>query len=421
MRDLEVFLAELEGRGLLERLEAPYPRVYGASRLIAKKEGGPAIVFRVEDSDLPCVSNLADTRGKLRIALGVGSDEEMYRKIIEASKNPGTLVEKPFDHEKRELDVEKLPVVKYYERDGGLYVSSSIIVACRDEVCNASIHRMMVVDKRSFAVRVVPRHLYQLHRESGGELRVAVAVGVHPAALLASSISPPLGVFEMGIAAKLMGGRLEAARTPLYGIPVPRHAGVVMEGRLTSKMVDEGPFVDIMGTYDRVRRQPVLKVDAIYVNPEAPYFHLILPGGGEHRLLMGLPKEAAIWEAVSRVVPRVHKVRLTPASGGWLHAVISIDKTVDSDAKNAILAAFAGHPSLKHVVVVDADIDPDDSFQVEWAIATRFQAHRDLVVISNARISSLDPSSEDGLGSKVGVDATKPVAGGIEYERARIP
>ncbi len=421
MRDLEVFLGELERRGMLERLDGVYPRVYGASRLIAEKEGGPALIFRVEGTDLLCLSNLADTREKIRLALGAGSDEELYRKIIEAGKNPGTLKEKPFEHEEREVDVGNLPAVKFYERDGGLYVSSSIIVACSGGVCNASIHRMMVVGRRGFAVRVVPRHLYRLYRESGGELRVAVVVGVHPAVLLASSISPPLGIFELGIAARFLGGVLEVSRTPLYGIPVPRHAGVVMEGRLTGKMVDEGPFVDIMGTYDRVRKQPLLEVDALYVNPEAPYFHLILPGGGEHRLLMGLPKEAAIWESVSRVVPRVHKVRLTPASGGWLHAVVCIEKTVDSDAKNAIIAAFAGHPSLKHVVVVDPDVDPDDPRQVEWAIATRFQAHRDLVVIGNARISSLDPSSDDGVGSKMGLDATKPVAGGIEYERARIP
>ena len=136
---------------------------------------------------------------------------------------------------------------------------------------------------------------------------------------------------------------------------------------------------------------------------------------------MGFPREAAIWDAVSKVVPRVRKVRLTPASGGWLHAVVSIEKQHEGDGKSAIMAAFAAHPSLKHVVVVDSDVDPDNPWEVEWAIATRFQADRDLVLVRNARGSTLDPSSQDGLTSKVGIDATKPLEAGLGYKRGVIP
>jgi UbiD family decarboxylase len=131
--------------------------------------------------------------------------------------------------------------------------------------------------------------------------------------------------------------------------------------------------------------------------------------------------QAAIRDAVSRVVARVHKVRLTPASGGWLHAIISIDKRHEGDAKNAMMAAFAAHPSLKQVIVVDSDIDPDNPSEVEWAIATRFQADEDLIIIRNVRGSTLDPSSRDGLTAKMGIDATKPLNAGIEYEKPKIP
>lgn len=137
----------------------------------------------------------------------------------------------------------------------------------------------------------------------------------------------------------------------------------------------------------------------------------------EHQFLMGYPKEASIWDSVRKVVPKVHKVRLTRGGGMWLHAVVSVEKNVDGDAKNAIMAAFAGHPSLKHVVVVDPDVDPDDPYQVEWAIATRFQAHEDLIVIKNARGSSLDPSSQDGLTSKMGLDATAPLKSKDKFKR----
>ncbi|MEM0497569.1 MAG: UbiD family decarboxylase, partial [Acidilobaceae archaeon] len=201
-----------------------------------------------------------------------------------------------------------------------------------------------------------------------------------------------------------------------------RVIGDLAQGLLghTGEMLEEGPYVDVIGTYDRVRLQPVLRVESVYVNKDE-YTHVILSGGLESSLLIGFPREAAIWESVSRVVPKVYKVRLTPASGGWLHAVISIDKRHEGDGKNAILAAFAAHPSLKHVVVVNSDIDPDDLGQVEWAIATRFQADKDLIIIRNVRGSTLDPSSKDGLTAKMGLDATKPINAGLEFERGRIP
>jgi UbiD family decarboxylase len=139
---------------------------------------------------------------------------------------------------------------------------------------------------------------------------------------------------------------------------------------------------------------------------------------------MGLPHEVLIWEAVSKVVPKVYAVNLSHGGSGWLHAIISIEKQLDGDGKNALLAAFAAHPSLKHAVVVDSDINVFDINDVEWAIATRFQASEDLIVISNARGSTLDSSAdqETGLTTKMGIDATRPFNKPKEkFERAKIP
>ena len=136
-------------------------------------------------------------------------------------------------------------------------------------------------------------------------------------------------------------------------------------------------------------------------------------------ILMGFPREAAIYEAVSRAIPRVHKVRLTRGGGMWLHAVVSIEKTHDGDGKTAAFAALAAHPSLKHVIVVDEDIDPDNPWEVEWAIATRVQADRDVVIIRNSRGSTLDPSAEEGLTAKMIIDATAPLSRRKEFERPR--
>jgi UbiD family decarboxylase len=131
-----------------------------------------------------------------------------------------------------------------------------------------------------------------------------------------------------------------------------------------------------------------------------------------------------IWEAVSRTVPKVYSVNLSAGGNGWLHAVISIEKQVDGDAKNALLAAFGAHPSLKHAVVVDSDIDVFNPIEVEWAVATRFQASEDLIVIENVRGSTLDSSAnqDTGLTSKMGIDATRPFTKPKEkFERAKIP
>ncbi len=379
--------------------------------------------FYVEGRTPCCITGLCNTREKLYRSIGARDDSEAYSKLLTAMRDPKPCIVKSWSMDRKLDDLRKLPALKFYEKDGGEYFTSTVIVARDPEtgVLNASVHRIMVIGAKAAVVRIVPRHLYTMYRAAlarGQDLPVAVFVAPDPAIVLAAASSPPFGVFELEVAAALKKG-LEVQETPIHGLPVPRCASVVIEGRLTSKLAPEGPFVDVTGTYDIVREQPVLEVDAIYVNEEHD-FYVILPGGSEHKLLMGFPREAQIWETVSKVVPKVHKVRFTEGGCGWLHAVISISKNVDGDAKNAILAAFTGHPSLKHVVVVDPDIDVDDPRCVEWAIATRFQADKDLVLVPRARGSTLDPSAApDGTTCKVGIDATAPVKDKEKYTKAK--
>ncbi len=405
-----------------ERVEGEVDPEYGATRLLASGEG--PLVFRVRGSPVECAGNVVASREAVLKALDSSSDSEAYEKLLRAMSNPAPLkISGTPRLREAPRGLYDSPAVRFYEGDGGPYLTSTVFIACWKGVCNASIHRVMVVGEREGRVRVVPRHLWRLHREAvsaGSDLPVTVFLGVHPAVLLASASSPRLGVFELEVASALLGG-LEAFESPIHGNPVPLGAGVLIEGWLTGETGPEGPFVDATGTLDVVRDQPVLKVEAVYYDPDQ-FSHVILPAGREHVMLMGFPREAQIWATVSQVVPRVHAVRLTPASGGWLHAVIAIEKNHDGDAKNAIMAAFAGHPSLKHVIIVDPDIDVDDPRDVEWAIATRFQADRDLVIIKNARGSTLDPSAPTGLTTKLGIDATKPLGKEAEYEKAtKIP
>jgi len=277
------------------------------------------------------------------------------------------------------------------------------------------------------AIRLVPRHLFRLWsmaKEARRDLDVAIAVGVHPAVLLAAASSPPFGVSEYGVANRLLKGRLKLIKCEKVNAYAPAESEMILEGRISHfEEAPEGPFVDITGAYDARRMQPIVEVINV-MRREDYIYQALLPGGPEHMLLMGLPREAAIYDAVSKVVPEVRAVNLTMGGCGWLHAVISIRKQSDGDAKNALLAAFAAHPSLKHAIVVDEDVDVFNPSEVEWAIATRFQADEDLVVIRNVRGSTLDPSAdiETGLTTKVGLDATAPLMLPKErFERANVP
>jgi UbiD family decarboxylase len=204
---------------------------------------------------------------------------------------------------------------------------------------------------------------------------------------------------------------------------VPSDSEFVIEGIVDfKKLHSEGPFVDLTGTYDIVREQPVFEVTAI-THREDAIWHALLPGGLEHKLLMGMPREPTIFERVNQVVNRLD-VHITPGGSSWLHAVVQIKKQSDDDGIKAIHAAFAGHRSCKHVFIVDEDIDLYDSSQVEWAMATRFQGNRGMVVKAPEQGSSLDPSSDPltHFTTKIGFDLTKPVGTASKsYERVEFP
>ena len=362
--------------------------------------------------DKPCLinvegkkvaTNFVSSRELVATYLGV-KKEELVRVLAKVDDGEISVCEAEYSELR---DLNDLPIIKYFEGDGGRYITAGVVIACKDHedfnTYNASIHRLMVVDESRLAARLVPpRHTYLLWRdavERGEELEVAICIGTHPLFMLAASTRVPEGK-EFYYAAGLMG-KLEVS--DVDGIYCPE-SEIIIRGRITSETVEEGPFVDITGTYDLVRKEPVVEVDKIYAKEDFIYYS-ITPASKEHQILMGLPAEPEIYKAVSKVC-RVKNVALTPGGRHWLHAVIQIEKRTEGDGKNAILAAFAAHPSLKHAVVVDEDIDIYSLEDIEYAIATRFQADKDLVVISGARGSSLDPSAKDNVTAKMGIDAT---------------
>ncbi len=404
----------------------PVKKEIEITRYLLKYRTRPVLFEDVEG--WRAAGNIWSTRERIARFLGIPRNE-LLPLIAGAMEDPRPLreVEKaPFmKNSTGDFSLKELPVPKYYPRDGGQYFTSAMVIARDDNgFVNTSFHRIMVRDEKTAAIRLVPRHLYSMWKEKaerGEELNVRIIVGNPVHLLLAGAVSTAYGVSELEIASAMseraFGKPLEVVN--LGGIPVPVESEFVFEARITPELVEEGPFVDITGTYDYVRKQPLVVFERMY-HVDEPIFHALLPGSYEHYMLMGLPKEPQIYESVRRVVPKVHGVRLTEGGAMWLHAVVSITKQHDGDGKNAIMAAFAGHPSLKRVIVVDEDVDIYDDRDVEWAVATRFQPDRDLVVVQNVRGSSLDPSAEDGMTAKWGIDATKPLKRKKEFERARV-
>ena len=310
-----------------------------------------------------------------------------------------------------EVDLNALPIPWHYREDRGRYQSASVIIAEYDGVRNMSYHRQFLRDKNHLVVRLVPRHLRTMvdqARAQGHEVNIAIVNAPDPVVLLAGAMSFDEPIDELTIAAalheKLYNSPLQLVELP-NGIQVPADAEYAMWGRITVDDDDEGPYVDITGTVDDVRQEPVIEVDGV-LHRDDPIFHALIPGEAEHKTLMGLPRSPTIKEAVANVVDCID-VHMTEGGCGWLAAVVKIRKTSEDDGRKAIEAALAGHRSMKMVTVVDEDIEITNPVRVEWAMVTRWQPDRDTHIFPNQKGSSLDPSRyEDGLTSKVGFDAT---------------
>jgi len=390
------------------------------------------LVFNnVKGDGYKVVSGVCGTRQ--RIFRAIGADIHNYHSVIVGATNnpisPSIRENAPVAEVSERPDLTKLPVLTHYEKDPGPYITAGVVIARSPDggFQNASIHRLLVLDKSRLAVRLVPRHLYALHKEAvkrEEELEVAVVIGNHPALLVGVNAGPRYGVDELGVANALLSGNLKLVRCKNVDVNVPAESEIVLEGKIKyDETVDEGPFVDLTGTYDIVRKQPVIEIIGM-MRRRDPLYQAILPGGSEHKLLMGLPKEARMYEAVTKAVPEVAGVRLSLGGSCWFHAVVAIKKQAEGDGKNALMAAFGSNPSVKHVVAVDEDINIDDPNDVEWAIATRMQGDEDMIVIKKARGSSLDPSSDQEkiLTTKIGFDATIPWDKPREkFARAKMP
>jgi len=412
------FLSRLESEGAVTRIPRKVDPKYEIPALLKKFEGKPILFERVDGSSLPVAGNLLSSMDLLCESLGIAKEDWIPR-LDSAINHHGPVREGSGDFEYLEPDLDLLPILTHYPRDQGAYVTSAVVFAQRAGLRNISFHRLSKMGRDRFVGRLVEKRdlhaMYLDAREHGEDLEVSIGIGNSAGVLVAGATSVDRRVYELGIAAALENG-LEVVRAKTNVTSYPADTEIVLEGRiLHDETAPEGPFVDLTNTYDVVRVQPVFAIDRIAMRKNAVY-HALLPGGNEHRILMGAPRTPTIYRALREAGLEVKNVHLTEGGSGWLDAVVSIEKRSEDDPRAAIDAAIRGHRSLKRITIVDADVDVTNPTEVDYAVTMYWEAGKELVLRA-VKGSSLDPmASPDGTGSKLAIDATRPLVVPAEKE-----
>lgn len=330
-----------------------------------------------------------------------------------------------------DIDMTKLPVHLQHGLDGGPYISAAMDFA-RDKASgwtNVGLRRLMIRGRKETGIDLMaPSDLRAIYLDSLAEkksLPLSIVVGGHPIDYFAATMRVPID--ELGLMASLRGAPLPLVKSITNDIEVPADAEWVIEGFLdvAGYVEPEGPYGEFLGYYGGVKKNPVFRVTAI-THRRDPVFQTLTIGGRamsrtDTAQLCALRTEVLVWRALEVAVREVTAVYASPATGGVYNVRVAMRQRVPGEARNAIAAVFASLANVKNVFVVDPDIDIFSDEQMDWAMATRFQPDRDLVVQGGFRTLPLDPSLEGlNVGAKAGYDLTFKF-GGTNNLEGRVP
>jgi 2,5-furandicarboxylate decarboxylase 1 len=370
---------------------------------------------------------LMNTFGTLR-KIGVALDlpEGKRLEIIERMLERQTKAIKPIRLSREEapvkqvvkrdkaMDLRDLPIVRHVDMDGGPYLTP--IIVSKDpggKRYNVSWNRMMYLDSGHLGIYMSPRHLWSYFSKAesqGKNIPIGVVLGHHPAFHITGALLTPLGEDEYDAAGGVLGEPLRLVPSEVYGedLLVPADAEMVIEGEIhVERRVVEGPFGEFTGYSGSQRLACLFEAKAITCRKDAIFID-IFPCKTEH-LNAHLPIEASIYAQAKAAVPTV-KETCWIGSGGPFHLIISLKKTMEGQPMRAAMAALSASNFLKHVIVVDDDINPSNLQEVMWAIATRVQASENVVILKGLQGHVLDPSVRHEIRSDgMIIDATKPI------------
>jgi len=382
----------------------------------------PVLLFEhVEGFDIPIVANVVASRGALAFAMGVDESRVAgeYARRLKDTIKPVVVGEPPFRArvlQGPDADLGRLPVPIYFPGDAGRYLTAGMLVARDPEtgVETEGYHRFQLKGRDRMGVSLHSRRRmfdYQRRAEAAGRaLPCAIALGLHPLVSMGSLAYPPVDVGKFEVVGGLLGEPLEVGPCATIDLHVPAAAEIVIEGEILPVVREpEGPFGEFTGYVSRRSTEHVFQVRTICMR-ERPWFQSIASGrAGDHITTLGLVREAEIANALRRVIPNVTGVHVPLSGTASFSAYVAIKQSRPGEAKHVIPIVLGVDHYLKLVVVVDDDIDVFDESDVMWAVATRMQADRDLVVVSGSLGAMLDPSADErGVSAKLGIDATRP-------------
>lgn len=368
--------------------------------------GFPAVLFRnIKGSKVPLLLNLHGTYERVALSIGSGVADMVpeYSKR-EGSPIPPTIVpsEQAPVHEVvwtgDEIDVTRLPFLVHQELDAGKYITSAATVS-RDPgsgKLNSGIFRHQIQGPKQVGFMTNPAHhtsyILRENRDAGNKMEVALVIGHHPAMLMAAVSKLPGIGGEFDVMGGLLGESVEMVKCKTVDLEVPARAEIVIEGIVDTdpeKVQNEGPFGEYPLYYTRLGPMPWVQITAVTMRKD-PIYVDVFNAHREHLVLGALPRMGSMFRRVREVMPTVTALNL-PLSGIRSMAFISMKKKVEGEPKLAACAAFTVDPILKHVFIVDDDIDVFNDDQVMWAFTTRFQADRDLTIMPNFLGGHLNP------------------------------
>jgi UbiD family decarboxylase len=392
-------------------------------------EGNPkAVLFeQAGGSELPLCGNVMASRERLARAFDTTPDR-LVGEVLRRLRTPQPIVEVTREQAPVQqvvlqgdaADLTRLPVHLQHELDGAPYISASIDFS-RDPATgwsNIGVRRLMLRGRRTAGVDLVApsdlRAIYLGHVQRGERLPIAFVVGAHPIDYVAATMRLPLD--ELPLLSALRGAPLGVVRCVTNALRVPADAELVLEGYLDERghVEAEGPYGEFLGYYGGVKRNPVFHLTAITRRRDALFQTATISGRAmahtDTAQLCALRTEVTAWRAIEMAVREIKAVYAAPATGGMFNLRVALQQRVPGEARNAIAAVFACQANIKHVFVVDPDIDIFSDAEMEWALATRFQASRNLMVAEGLRAMPLDPSlAGERIGAKLGFDLTLPL------------
>lgn len=384
----------------------------------------------VKGSSIPVVTNVNSSLSKLALAFDT-TQEGLLGEYIKREKsllkprivNDDDAPVQEIVVKGDDVDLGKLPIVKNCYEDAGPFVNAAATISRDPDLHhhNSGIYRMQVHDRNHLGAFFDPSnkifHIFSKFEKKNEPMDVALVIGLHPAALLATQSKLPFGTDAYEIMGALQGEPLDLVKCKTVDLLVPSRAEIIIEGKLLPNVrKHEGPYGEYTWTYGEGTEGFVIEISAITMRRDAIYRH-IFAGHMEHNYTGLLPREAIIYNRIKAMVPSVKAVNMPIGGLCRFVAYISIKKEFEGAGRNAALIALGGDVMLKQVVVVDEDINVFDEAEVLWAVATRAQADRAILLIPDAGGSNLDPSSYSWdsrsqrgfLHTKWALDATRPL------------